>query len=42
MLLAHGPFGICPLEVAALLGAGSLWLLALRLQLGTWLRKFFV
>lgn len=39
MLLAHGHFGICPLEIAALLGAGSMWLLALRLQLGVWIRR---
>lgn len=40
MLLAHGAFGVCPLEVVALAGgAGGLW--AVRLQLA-WLCKKFI
>lgn len=39
MLLGHGAWGICPLEVAAAVGgAGGLW--AIRHQLAWWCRKF--
>jgi hypothetical protein len=38
MLLAHGAFGLCPLEFTALVaGAGGLWML--RFQLGWWCKK---
>lgn len=38
MLMAHGSFGVCPLELAALVGgAGALW--AIRFQVARWCRK---